>query len=66
MKYLENLAQLERIEALARKNATGTPKELAKKINVSERTIYRLIKNMKTKKIPIEFCRKRNSYFLNY
>lgn len=57
---------MKRIEALARKNATGTPKELANKINVSERTIYRIIKNMKTKKIPIEFCRKRNSYFLNY
>ena len=62
MKFFEYREQLERIETLAKKNATGTPKELADRINVSERTIFRIIQNMKDFGIPIEYCRKTNSY----
>ena len=65
MKFYEYREQLERIENLAKKNATGTPKELANRINVSERTIFRLIQNMKDFGIEIEYCRKKNTYFIN-
>ena len=65
MTFYEYREQLERIETLAKKNATGTPKELANRINVSERTIFRLIQSMKDFGTPIEYCRKTNSYFIN-
>ena len=36
----------ERIDQLIRFEATGSPKALATKLNISERTVYRLIKSL--------------------
>jgi DeoR/GlpR family transcriptional regulator of sugar metabolism len=44
---------------------TGSPKDLARHLNVSERTIRRLIEKLKLRKYSIRFCRKSNSYLLN-
>ncbi|HET6224718.1 MAG TPA: HTH domain-containing protein [Bacteroidia bacterium] len=41
---------------------TGTPKELAQIFNVSERTIRRMIQNLRQGDCDVEFCRRRNSY----
>lgn len=60
--YLENL---NRIKELAKRNATGSPKELAKRINVSERTLFRLVQNIKKQGIPLGYCRKKNTYYIN-
>jgi predicted DNA-binding transcriptional regulator YafY len=65
MSYIEYQEKLERVQDLAEKNATGTPKELANRINVSQRTVYRIIQTMKDKGIPIEYCRKINTYYIN-
>ncbi|HKG07880.1 MAG TPA: hypothetical protein VKB19_15530 [Pedobacter sp.] len=45
----------ERIDSLILKKATGTPKQLAKKLNLSETYVKRLIGEMrKTHKMPIK------------
>lgn len=62
MKTKEYKTRLERIQELAKQNATGSPKVLANRINVSERTLYRLVQNIKEQGIAIEYCRKTNSY----
>ncbi|MGZ4034157.1 MAG: HTH domain-containing protein, partial [Bacteroidia bacterium] len=43
---------------------TGSPQKLAKQLNVSERTIRRLIEKLKLKGRSIKFCRRSNSYVL--
>lgn len=50
------------LRTLVETGCTGSPKELAELFNVSERTIRRMIQNLKQQELDIVFCRKRNSY----
>lgn len=63
MKLIEQLQQLERLDGLIRRKATGTPKELARKFSVSERTIYNLLQILKELGAEIDYCHVRRSYF---
>lgn len=65
MKFYAYYKNLNRIQELASRSATGAPKELAKKLNVSQRTLYRLVQDLKNQGISIEYCRKKNSYWIN-
>ncbi len=65
MKFYEYQEKLIRIQELAKRNATGSPKELAERINVSERTLFRLVQNIKEQGVEIEYCRKISTYFIN-
>lgn len=53
-----------RIIFLAKRKATGSPDELARKLNVNASTVYRYIKNLKKKKVPIEYSAAYQSYVL--
>ena len=50
------------LKTLVETGRTGSPKDLAELFNVSERTIRRMIQNLKQPDLDIVFCRKRNSY----
>jgi predicted DNA-binding transcriptional regulator YafY len=51
------------IDRLIRKRQTGTPKDLAVKLGVSERTIYEDIEHMRQELgCPITYCRSAQSY----
>jgi hypothetical protein len=63
MKFLDQIQQLERLDQLIRLKATGSPKELAEKLDVSEGTVYNLMKLMRYLGANIEFCSYRNSYY---
>lgn len=55
--------QLTYLQELIQKKRTGSPKELAVKLNISERTVYRKIKALE--EITLEeiiFCVHSNSY----
>lgn len=64
MNYLTYSEKLETIKYLAQRYRTGPPKELANKLEVSERTALRMIHTLKDMGISIEFSRRRNSYFI--
>lgn len=64
MKFTEYQGKVNFLVKLAKHSNTGTPKELAKRLNVSERTLYRIIRNLKDEKIEVVFCRKTKTYFL--
>jgi DeoR/GlpR family transcriptional regulator of sugar metabolism len=64
MKFDEYHEKLNQLMKLVEYANTGSPKELAKTLNVSERTVRRLIEKLKLKKHSIMFCRKSNSYIL--
>ena len=61
-KLFDQIKLIERIDRLIRLKATGNPKTLAKKINVSESTIYRLIETIKELGAPVEYNLLYKSY----
>lgn len=63
MKIFEDINLLERINQLIRLKATGTPLELGKKLNLSERQVRRIIEDLRDKGLPIEYCKQRCTYF---
>jgi len=62
MKLFEQLRLLERLDQLIRLKATGTPRQLARRIKVSERQLYRLIQELKDLGFPIEYCKDCRCY----
>jgi len=60
----EKINQLHRLDALIRREATGSPEELAYRFNVSKPTIIRYIQLLKEEfNAPIKYCRDRNCYY---
>lgn len=63
MKFLEQIQQLERLDQLIRLKATGSPKDLAEKLEVSERSVYNFMEVMRNLGANIKYCSFRNSYY---
>jgi predicted DNA-binding transcriptional regulator YafY len=51
-----------RINRLVKLKATGSPRELACKLGISERTVYEYIRDMKELGAPIAYSYSHNSY----
>ena len=66
MRMIEKLKQIERIDKLIRRKSTGTPKELANRLAISERALYNCIDVMKKMNAPIYYCRNSQSYCYEY
>ncbi len=62
MNIIDIKAKIDRLYILIKLKATGTPKELAKKLDITERTVYRIIKQLKEMGCPIYFDKARKSY----
>ena len=62
MRLIEKIHQIERIDNLIRRKATGSPKQLATRLSISERAVYDCIDLMKTMNAPIYYCRSKGSY----
>lgn len=56
------LSRLEYLDYLITKSCTGSPKELSKKLKMSERSLYDLILTMKAMDAPIYYDRQKKSY----
>ncbi|GAO41958.1 HTH domain-containing protein [Flavihumibacter petaseus] len=55
--------RLDRLDNLIRTKSTGTPQDLANKLNISRSTLYEYIGLLKSMGAPISFCRRRNSFY---
>lgn len=55
--------RLQTIDYLIRIKGTGTPAQLAKRLRISERTLYEFLKMMKDLGAPIEYDRYKESYY---
>jgi len=59
-----DIEKIKRINQLIRMQATGTPTAFARRIGISERTLYRYFEYMKTEmKAPIKYNPQRKSYY---
>ncbi|WP_315821834.1 helix-turn-helix domain-containing protein [Paraflavitalea speifideaquila] len=54
---------MKRLDALIAAKRTGTPKQLAEKLGLSERTVRNYITTLKELGAPIHYDRKRQSYY---
>lgn len=66
MNFFDQLLKLERIHLLINRKATGSPKYLSRKLNISERQVYRLVNELKTMGFPISYSKAKQTYFYEY
>lgn len=59
---IKQLNLIKRVDWLVRMKATGTPKQLARRLNVSESKVYRIIDLMKNLDAPISYDYTVQSY----
>ena len=59
---VKQIALLERVDQLIHLKATGRPKQLAERLEVSEATVFRIIDTMKQLNAPIYYDLVRQSY----
>jgi DeoR/GlpR family transcriptional regulator of sugar metabolism len=63
MSGIKYVKRIQRIESLIQRKATGSPKELANCLGVSERTVYRIIQDLISyEDRRIEYSYPYNSY----
>ncbi|MGB8193792.1 MAG: HTH domain-containing protein [Chitinophagaceae bacterium] len=62
MTFLEYTRKLDTIKYLAQHKRAGTPLHLAEKLEVSERTVQRMVQQLRNYGCPICFNRHRNTY----
>lgn len=65
MKTLKQLERLRKVNKLIKQQNTGTPAELASRLHVSERELYRLIEYLKELDARISYSRNSNTYYYN-
>lgn len=63
MKNLKTLERLQQLHQRILEENTGTPKELASFMNISERSLYKLIDQLKDLNASICYNRVRNTYY---
>lgn len=63
MSFLEQLKLIKRIHNLIKTKRTGSPDQLARKLEVSRATIFRYINELKELGAPIKYCNFRKSYY---
>lgn len=63
MNIFEELFMLQQIDQLIRTRATGSPKSLARRLDLSECSIYRLIDRLKGQGLPIAYDKSRQTYY---
>jgi predicted DNA-binding transcriptional regulator YafY len=57
------IERLQSIDYYIRTKSTGTPKEFAEKLRVSERQLYKYLKNLKELGAPIKYNKNSRSYY---
>lgn len=63
MNSIKTLARLEKLHQLINQERTGTPKELATRMHLSERLVYNLIDRLKEYDAMIAYDRSRKTYY---
>jgi hypothetical protein len=63
LKLFKELNMLEQLDQLIRQKATGTPEQLAKRLRICERDLYRIIAELREKDIKIKYCKRRCCYY---
>ncbi len=63
MNTIRNIERLQQIHRLIECETTGTPRELANRMRISERLVYHLIEQLKDYNAAIKYDRTRKTYY---
>lgn len=63
MNFQDHLQQLDRLDRLIVRKGTGTPQDLAQKFNISLRSVYRLIDDLRAFGFTICYDSVNGSYY---
>ena len=63
MNNIRNIERIQRIHALIESETTGTPRELALRMHISERMVYHLIEQLRDYNASIKYDRSRKTYY---
>ncbi len=63
MNKIKTLENLQKMHLLIDSECTGRPLNLARRMNLSERSIYNLLDLLKDFDAPIEYSRSRKTYY---
>lgn len=66
MKLFDQIERINRLHDLIRSRSTGTPRELARRLQISESRLYQIIEELKNMEVPIEYNRQRQTYYYTY
>jgi predicted DNA-binding transcriptional regulator YafY len=62
MQFIQHLNRLKRIHQLVKLKATGTPHDLARRLEISEPSVYRCLNDLKELGAPVKYCKERQYY----
>jgi biotin operon repressor len=63
MDFIAQTRLIKRLDQLIVRCATGSPDELCVKLDISRRTLFRLISFLRDQGIPIDYSKTRKTYF---
>jgi len=63
MDIFKTIERINKLHTLIKEEKTGTPKYLAEQIGISRASLYRLIEEMKSYDVPIEYSRIKESFY---
>lgn len=63
MRLLEQIEKINRLHSLIRHKSTGTPEQLAAKMQISRSGLFRLLDELRVWDAPIEYSRTLKSYY---
>lgn len=63
MKLLEQIERINRLHEMIKYRRTGTPQQLARRLNLSASMVYKLMDELKLREVPIEYSRQLGSYY---
>jgi predicted DNA-binding transcriptional regulator YafY len=63
MNYESTLTREKHLKELIKRESTGTPEQLAVKLNTSVSTVYRMIRTLKRLGEPIDYSKVRQTYY---
>ncbi len=63
MKLIDHIERINRLHELIRFRRTGTPRELAKRLGLSPSMVYKIMEELKSRGVPIEYSRQLKTYF---
>ena len=63
MELFNHLQMLDRLDGLIHRRATGTPEQLAVRLEICERTVYRLISDLKDLGFPVAYDKNAHTYY---
>lgn len=63
MKLIEQIERINRLHEMIKYRRTGTPEQLARRLNLSTSMVFKLLEELKLREAPIEYSRQMGSYY---